>query len=172
MPSLILTKTSPRSWEDETGGREKAKAHCRSPAQQTQGQEPRGPTPEDLVNDGCQVLAHGKGSINVIFPFLFPLPGKYQHSLKSVFTCAILEGQAELVVGGAELVVPLQNVGSAQEVPLGSHIINLPPPSKYPQEKESPAGQSPGTSVGISNHLLMGEWVKRWVEVWGEGTLN
>lgn len=55
-----------------------------------------------------------------------------------------LEGQAELVVGGARLVVPVQNVGSAQEVPLGSHIINLPPPSKYSQEKESPAGQSPG----------------------------
>ena len=174
VPSLGLTKTSRCSWESETGGREKAKAHCRSPAQQTQGQEPQGPTPEDLVNDGCQVLGHGKVSINVIFPFLLPLPGKYQHSLKSVFSCAILGGQAELVVGSVKLVVPPQNVGSAQEVPLGSHFINLPPPGKYPQEKESPAGQSPGNLSWSSVTVYW--WVNGlrdgWKFVGKEGWIN
>lgn len=138
LPSDSLRQV-PAPGKTRRGGREKAKTHYRSPAQQTQG-----PTPEDLVSGECQVLGHGKGSITVVFPFLLPLPGKYQPSVKSVFTCAILGGQAELVDGGAKLVVPLQNVGSAQEVPFGSHFINLPLPGIYPQEKESPAGQSPG----------------------------
>lgn len=129
-------------WENEAGGREKAKSSLPSPAQQTQGQEPQGPTPEDLVNDGRQVLGHVV-SINVIFPFLLPLPGKYQHSLKSVFSCAIL-GEPSWVSGReCQASEVSQNVSQLRRSPLEITSLTFLPPGNVLQE-ESPAGQSSG----------------------------
>lgn len=129
---------------------EKTEGHCPATCSGNPGPGSRGaPTPEDLGSDGCQVLRHGKRSINVIFPLPLPLPGKYQYSVKSVFTCVILGGQAELVDSHSTV----RDVGSAQEVPLRCHLSSPRPhlvPCECPQERKSPQPASLlATSVGI-----------------------
>lgn len=166
-PSLRLTETSPRSWENETGRQGESQGSLPVTSSANPGPGTRGPAPEDLVSDECQVLGHGKGSVTVVFPFPLPLPGKHQPSVKSVFTCAIPGGQAELVDRRCQASGPSAECGSAQEVPVGSHFINLPLPGKYPQEKESPAGQSPGDLSWSS--VIIYWWVNALRDGWKGG---
>lgn len=64
------------------------------------------PTSEDLRGSACQVLGHRKCSINFLFPLLLPLPRKHQNSIKWVFTCANMRGQALITQGQFFLFVP------------------------------------------------------------------